>query len=246
MVSQIVFGPCKTTCPRRITGYGSRSLIIHSGLFCASVRNVDIQGVSKMPKRSSFALIDFYPRDLIRFDKVKPKRVQLLSTIKAYFDRSLDPLLFRNKFYVKFIVFDLDFLLQRINGSSPSPISRLLGTRCYGEEINQKEGSNVCHVFSAYSFGVSRLDLLVNPAGSSPSVEATTGHTVASPVTLTTVLNISRILSGAMIRAIPAAGTPIDSKTMINMIKPAPGTPAEPMEANVAVRSMMSCCVSFR
>src|SRR5690606_40337810 len=94
--------------------------------------------------------------------------------------------------------------------------------------------------------GVSGLDFLINPSGSSPSVEATTAHTVASPVTLTTVLNISRILSGAMIRAIPAAGTPIDSKTMINMIKPAPGTPAEPMEANVAVSTMVNCCVKVR
>ena len=40
-----------------------------------------------------------------------------------------------------------------------------------------------------------------------------------------------------------AAGTPIDSNTMISMINPAPGTPAEPIEASVAVKTIINCCV---
>src|SRR5690606_38618374 len=101
-------------------------------------------------------------------------------------------------------------------------------------------------VFMGYSFGVRGLDFLIRPSGNSPSVEATTAQTVASPVTLTTVLNMSNILSGAMIKAIPAAGTLMDSNTIINIINPAPGTPAEPMEANVAVNTMVSCWVQLR
>jgi Na+/H+-dicarboxylate symporter len=47
--------------------------------------------------------------------------------------------------------------------------------------------------------------------------------TAASPVTLTTVLAISRILSTPRIRATPALGTPIDSRIIISIMIPAAG-----------------------
>src|SRR5690606_25247029 len=82
------------------------------------------------------------------------------------------------------------------------------------------------------------LPLRIKPSGSSPSVLATTIVTAASPVIFTTVRHISRILSGANINAIPATGTPIASNTIISITTPAPGTPADPIDAKVAVKIM--------
>ena len=59
--------------------------------------------------------------------------------------------------------------------------------------------------------------------------------TVASPVTFTTVLHISRGLSTAKIKAKPISGIPAWERTIISITIPAPGTAAEPIEANVAV-----------
>src|SRR5690606_35682101 len=59
--------------------------------------------------------------------------------------------------------------------------------------------------------------------------------TKASPVILVDVRSISKGLSTANINAIPAGLTPIDSKTMTSISRPAPGTAAEPIDASVAV-----------
>ena len=59
--------------------------------------------------------------------------------------------------------------------------------------------------------------------------------TVASPVTLTTVLNISKILSTAKIKAIPSGSIPIELNTMTNITIPAPGAAAAPIDAKGAV-----------
>ncbi|SVC67500.1 uncharacterized protein METZ01_LOCUS320354, partial [marine metagenome] len=69
-----------------------------------------------------------------------------------------------------------------------------------------------------------------------PSDAAIVTAIVASPVTLTTVRNISRIRSTPSINAIPVLGTPIASKMITSMIIPAPGTAAVPIEARTAVR----------
>ena len=64
---------------------------------------------------------------------------------------------------------------------------------------------------------------------------ATIIETVASPVTFTTVLHISKGRSTAKISANPVSGIPACASTMTNMTIPAPGTVAEPIEAKVAV-----------
>ena len=58
---------------------------------------------------------------------------------------------------------------------------------------------------------------------------------IASPVILTIVLDISRIRSIPMIMAMASTGSPTEANTIDNVIKPTEGTPAVPMEANVAV-----------
>ena len=55
--------------------------------------------------------------------------------------------------------------------------------------------------------------------------------TIASPVMFLRIM--SRILSTPKIRAIPSVGRPTCSKTMANMIRPTPGTPAVPILANM-------------
>lgn len=65
----------------------------------------------------------------------------------------------------------------------------------------------------------------------------TTIQQLASPVILTTVRPISKILSTPATRAIPSTGRPTEVRTMASMTIPAPGTPAVPMEASVAVRT---------
>ena len=72
-----------------------------------------------------------------------------------------------------------------------------------------------------------------------PTDFATSDATVASPVTLITVLHISKGLSTANINANPmanlSAGKPTASNTITNITIPAPGTAAEPIDANNAV-----------
>ena len=57
----------------------------------------------------------------------------------------------------------------------------------------------------------------------------------ASPVILTAVLVISRILSIPIIRAIPSTGRPTELNTIVSVIRPTLGIPAVPIEASVAV-----------
>lgn len=66
---------------------------------------------------------------------------------------------------------------------------------------------------------------------------------LASPVIFTTVRPISKILSTPATRAIPSTGRPTEVRTMASMTIPAPGTPAVPMEASVAVRTTVSIWV---
>ncbi len=63
---------------------------------------------------------------------------------------------------------------------------------------------------------------------------------MASPVTFTVVRSMSSGLSMASISAKPSVGKPTEFKTIISITIPAPGTPAEPIEASVAVISMVS------
>ena len=67
------------------------------------------------------------------------------------------------------------------------------------------------------------------------SLAATDTATAASPVTLTVVLTISKIRSTPKIKATPALGTPTDSSMIINIIIPAAGTAAVPIDANTVV-----------
>lgn len=79
---------------------------------------------------------------------------------------------------------------------------------------------------------------------------ATKTATMESPLILITVRHISNGLSIAKIRAKPmaslSAGMPIDSNTITSITMPAPGTAAEPIEANRAVRTIVSCAVKSR
>jgi hypothetical protein len=68
----------------------------------------------------------------------------------------------------------------------------------------------------------------------------------ASPVILTVVLPISNILSTPATSAMPSTGKPTDFSTIASMTIPAPGTPAVPMEARVAVATIVSICPNVR
>ena len=57
---------------------------------------------------------------------------------------------------------------------------------------------------------------------------------------LTVVRPMSKIRSTPATRAMPSTGRPTEVRTMASMTIPAPGTPAVPMEARVAVRTMVS------
>ena len=61
----------------------------------------------------------------------------------------------------------------------------------------------------------------------------------ASPVMFTVVLPISKILSIPATIAIPSIGRPTEDRTIASITIPAPGTPAVPMEARVAVKTMV-------
>ena len=73
-----------------------------------------------------------------------------------------------------------------------------------------------------------------------PSVTAIVVVTARSPVTFTAVRNISRRRSIPRMSATPVAGIPTAVSTMARVIIPAPGTPAAPMEATVALKTMVS------
>ena len=64
-----------------------------------------------------------------------------------------------------------------------------------------------------------------------PSDSATMHDTAASPVTLTEVLNISKILSTANMIPIASKGNPNCCKISTNVIVPAEGTAAAPIDA---------------
>ena len=55
---------------------------------------------------------------------------------------------------------------------------------------------------------------------------------------------MSRIRSTPRMRAIPVSGTPAWVRTMVRVMMPALGTPAAPMDASVAVRTTISCCMT--
>ena len=90
--------------------------------------------------------------------------------------------------------------------------------------------------YFATEVGFSKTDL-----SNSPSVAATTTEQAASPVILIIVLIISSILSTPAIITIPSIGRPTACNTIPSIIIPAPGTPAVPIEANVAVKIIVSC-----
>ena len=69
------------------------------------------------------------------------------------------------------------------------------------------------------------------------SVPATTTAADASPTILTLVRIISKIRSIPAIKAIPSSGILTDVKTIANIIIPAPGTPAVPIEAKIVVKT---------
>ena len=67
--------------------------------------------------------------------------------------------------------------------------------------------------------------------------------TAVSHVTFTTVRHISRILSTPMMRAAPGTSSGfICSNTTNSITIPAQGTAADPIEASVAVATIVICC----
>ena len=63
-----------------------------------------------------------------------------------------------------------------------------------------------------------------------------------SPVIFTTVLPISKILSTPRTNAIPSTGSPTACNTIAIITTPAPGTPAVPIYATVAVTITVAIC----
>ena len=59
---------------------------------------------------------------------------------------------------------------------------------------------------------------------------------IASPVTLTAVLNMSIIWSIPKIIPIASIGNPIELNTIVNVTSPTEGTPAVPIDAITAVK----------
>ena len=72
---------------------------------------------------------------------------------------------------------------------------------------------------------------------------ATTTATAASPVMLVTVLHMSKILSGAKIKASPAAGIPSDCNSIVVITAEPPGTAATPIDERATLVAMASCAV---
>src|SRR5690554_3290004 len=79
-----------------------------------------------------------------------------------------------------------------------------------------------------------------------PSPLAIMVLTVTSLVTLTMVLNISKILSTGKIMAIQAGFRPTASNTIMSITNPALGTAAEPIEDKVAVTTIIICWVKVK
>ena len=69
---------------------------------------------------------------------------------------------------------------------------------------------------------------------------------VASPVMLRVVRPMSNSLSTPAMIAMPSTGRPTCVRTIASMIMPAPGVPAVPMEARVAVTTIMAISPSVR
>ena len=68
----------------------------------------------------------------------------------------------------------------------------------------------------------------------------------ASPVIFTVVRPISKIRSTPATKAIPSTGSQTEVSTIASITIPAPGTPAVPIEAKVAVKMIVSICGSVR
>lgn len=92
-------------------------------------------------------------------------------------------------------------------------------------------------VFSAFS--------ALRATRRSSSLETTIEH-AASPVMLSVVRPISKILSTPATRAIPSIGSPTLVRTIASITMPAPGTPAVPIEASVAVSTIVIICANVR
>ena len=68
----------------------------------------------------------------------------------------------------------------------------------------------------------------------------------ASPVMFTVVRPMSKMRSIPATRAMPSTGTLTLWSTMASITMPAPGTPAVPMEARVAVSTMVTIWPTVR
>lgn len=79
----------------------------------------------------------------------------------------------------------------------------------------------------------------------SSSLETTIEH-AASPVILRVVRPMSKILSTPATRAMPSIGSPTLVSTIASITMPAPGTPAVPIDASVAVRTIVIICANVR
>ena len=69
-------------------------------------------------------------------------------------------------------------------------------------------------------------------------VSSTTQATVVSPVTLTTVRNMSKGRSMPKISAKPSIGIPTESRTIMSITMEPPGMPGVPIDEMVAVAKM--------
>ena len=101
-------------------------------------------------------------------------------------------------------------------------------------EIYYNELPHIYLILSFHSLGLGSCNF--------PKDFAIIIETVASPVTFTVVLHMSKGLSTAKIKAKPigsnSSGKPIDSNTITYITIPALGTAALPIDANKAVATM--------
>ena len=95
------------------------------------------------------------------------------------------------------------------------------------------EKEDLIYRFFQFSKGLSKNYLVIS---SEPQIEL-----ISNEMENTLLLHISNIRSTAKIKPIPSIGICGNNpKTMVNITKPAPGTAAEPIEANVAVIKIVS------
>lgn len=88
-----------------------------------------------------------------------------------------------------------------------------------------------------FSAGLSIFTLLASGADLVVKY-CTVVQVTTSPSTLTDVRHMSNIRSTPKISAIPAAGIPTPSSTMLKMIIPAPGVAGEPIDAATDIVTM--------